>query len=162
MRTIGNVVLGAAAGAAATWVMGKATAALLEREDPMARVREEMARGGETTYAIVAGKLGEWVGADWDAEQREQVGLALHYGLGATGGAVYGALRPRSIGSGLALGLALFAAVDEGVSALAGLPPRWFPWQTHARGLAGHLVYGAATEVGLRALRAGAARSAAW
>jgi uncharacterized membrane protein YagU involved in acid resistance len=38
--------------------------------------------------------------------------------------------------------------MDEAALTLMGLtpPPKNFPWQTHARGLAGHLVLGATIE----------------
>lgn len=161
-RTLGNVLLGAAAGAAATWVMGKATTALLENEDPGARMREEIARGGETAYALAAGRVGEALGYDLSGDQREQVGQILHYATGIGAGAVYGALAPRVPGSGLALGLLLFAGIDEGLNAAMGLPPRRFPWQAHARGLAGHLIYGASTELALRATRTAGRQAWRW
>jgi len=61
-------------------------------------------------------------------------------------------LRNRSrrvgLGSGLAYGVAFWLVMDETATALLGLapPPRRFPWQTHARGLAGHVVLGGMIE----------------
>lgn len=44
--------------------------------------------------------------------------------------------------------------VDEAATPALGLTPgpTAFPWQTHARGLAGHLAYGVATETALDVL----------
>jgi uncharacterized membrane protein YagU involved in acid resistance len=52
------------------------------------------------------------------------------------------------IGSGIAYGAAFWLLMDEAALTLLGLtpPPKEFPWQTHVRGLAGHLVLGATIE----------------
>lgn len=77
--------------------------------------------------------------------------------LGAGAGAVYGLLRGRvpgaDAGAGLLFGTAFWLVIDEGVNyALRLTPgPASFPWQTHARGLAGHLVCGVTTQTTLRA-----------
>jgi uncharacterized membrane protein YagU involved in acid resistance len=113
---------------------------------------EDRARGGRTAYEIAAEKAAGVVGRKLSPEQRQKLGLAIHWALGAVAGAAYAVLRRRvpgvSAARGLAFGTAFFGAVDEGATAGLGLtpPPRAFPWQTHARGFAGHLVYGAVTE----------------
>jgi Protein of unknown function (DUF1440) len=141
---IGDIILGAAAGAAATWAMDAVTTLLYEREPAQVKKRENKARGGETAYEKLAGKL-----TDGGKKQRKQVGSAIHWSLGVSSGAFYGLLRNRSryvgLGSGLAYGLAMYLALDEGLLAVTKLspPPGAFPWQAHARGLAGHLVLGA-------------------
>ena len=138
---IGDVVLGAAAGAAATWVMDKATTLLYEREPADVKRRENAVRRGKTAYQLAAEKLG--------AKNPKVAAQAIHWSMGIGSGALYGLLRNRSArvrtGSGLAYGLAMFLAVDEGLlTALKLTPtPDKFPWQAHARGLAGHLVLGA-------------------
>ena len=133
---IGDLVLGAAVGAAATWVMDQATTLLYEREPADVKRRENAVRRGKTAYQIAEEKTG--VPAQ-----------AIHWSIGIGSGALYGLLRNRSThvrtGSGLAYGLAMFLALDEGLlTALKLTPsPEKFPWQAHARGLAGHLVFGA-------------------
>jgi len=133
---IADVALGAAAGAAATWAMDKVTTLLYEREPAKVKRRENAVRRGKTAYQIAEEKTG--VPAQ-----------AIHWSIGVGSGAFYGLLRNRSAhvraGSGLAYGLAMFLAVDEGLlTALKLTPtPEKFPWQTHGRGLAGHLVFGA-------------------
>jgi uncharacterized membrane protein YagU involved in acid resistance len=82
----------------------------------------------------------------------------IHWGLGIVAGAAYGALRPRlprrARAGGLTFGAAFWLAVDEALTpALALTPgPRAFPWQTHARGLAGHLTFGLVADAALRVL----------
>jgi hypothetical protein len=145
-----DLLTGAVAGAAATWLMDVATTALYERQPEEVTKRENDARGGKAAYEIAAekaagpGRLNE--------EQRKRAGSAIHWTLGVSSGVMYGAMRhaiPRmGVGSGLAYGAAFWLLMDEAALTLLGLtpPPRAFPWQTHARGLAGHLVMGGATE----------------
>jgi uncharacterized membrane protein YagU involved in acid resistance len=83
-----------------------------------------------------------------DEEREKQLGSALHWGLGVGAGALYGAIRRRvpgiAIGQGTAFGTAFWLVIDEAANALLRLTPgpAAFPWQTHARGLAGHLAFG--------------------
>ena len=57
---------------------------------------------------------------------------------------------------GLGFGTAFWALLDEGLVPALGLTPGplAFPWQTHARGLAGHLTFGTVTDGTLRVLDA--------
>jgi uncharacterized membrane protein YagU involved in acid resistance len=149
---LADILIGLAAGVAATWVMDQATTAMYEREPEEAKERENEARGDRTAYEIAAEESARLAGFDLTAEQRKKGGAALHWALGAGAGAGYGALRNISpyagAGSGLAYGTLFWLAMDEGALTLLGLtpPPKEFPWQTHARGLAGHLVLGAVIE----------------
>jgi uncharacterized membrane protein YagU involved in acid resistance len=126
--------------------MDQATTLAYKREPKAAREREENARGDKTAYVIAAEKLGAPV------KQQEAIGNAIHWSLGVGAGAIYGALRNRSrrlgLGSGLAYGVAFWLVMDETATALLGLtpPPQRFPWQTHTRGLAGHLILGGTIE----------------
>ena len=151
-----DLALGALAGAAATWVMGKTTTYLYEHEDPQARQREDQARGGSTAYETAAKKAAGLAGRQLSEEEGKKLGSAIHWAVGVSAGAAYGLLRRRLAGRGvgqdLALGALFGAAVwlllDEAGNPALGLTPgpRAFPWQTHARGLAGHLVLGLTTE----------------
>lgn len=132
--------------------MDRTTTRILEEQSAESRARENAARGGMTAFEIAAERTARLAGHALGDERRKRAGQAMHWALGVAAGAAYGVLRNRvrraGIGSGLAWGLALFLLVDEGAQALLGLtpPPDRFPWQTHARGLAGHLVLGAALE----------------
>ncbi len=155
---LADVVKGALAGAAATWVMGQVTSHLYEHESREARQQEDDARGGKIAYGVAAEKAAEIVGQELTEEQRKQYGSAIHWGLGIGAGALYGALRHRVPGAewghGLLFGAAFWALVDEAGNTALGLTPgpTAFPWQTHARGLTGHLVFGVATDAALHAL----------
>jgi hypothetical protein len=157
---LGDVVKGALAGAVATWAMGRVTTFLYEREDQAARRREDAVRDGKTAFGIAAEKGAELVGRSLDDRERERYGAALHWALGIGAGAAYGALRGRVPGADLAAGLlfgtVFWAVVDEGANPVLGLTPGpgAFPWQAHARGLAGHLAFGAAADASLRAMEA--------
>jgi len=151
-RLAGDLALGFVAGAAATWVMDKVTTVLYARESNEAKERENAARGGRTAYEIAAEKGAGLVGAELTEEQRQWIGGGIHWALGASAGAGYGLVRNRiaaaGLGSGLAYGAVFWLAMDEGALTVLGIspPPQEFPWQTHVRGLIGHLVLGAAIE----------------
>jgi len=147
-----DVAFGAAAGLAATWLMGYFTSYLYEHENAAARRKEDAARDGGTAYGVAARKTAGALGLDLSDEQVETVGAGIHWALGAGAGAAYGALRHRipaaRAGYGLAFGAAFWAVVDEGANVALRLTPgpAAFPWQAHARGLTGHLVFGVVTE----------------
>jgi hypothetical protein len=144
-----DVLLGAAAGAAATWAMDAVTTLIQERQPEEVTERENKVRGKKTAYEIAAEKGAQLVGRKLLKKERKAIGVGIHWSLGIGSGALYGALRNRvryaGIGSGVAFGIAMYALLDEAALAALGLvaPPNEFPWQTHARGFAGHLVLGA-------------------
>ncbi len=159
-RVRSDVIKGAIAGAVATWVMGKVTSAMYQREDRWVRRAEEDVRGGQTSYDVAAGKAARLAGASLDDGQRERLGLAIHWALGIGAGAAYAVLRRRfhALGrtAGLGFGTAFWALLDEGLVPTLGLTPGplAFPWQAHARGFAGHLTFGTVTDGTLRLLDA--------
>ncbi len=152
---LGDAAKGALAGVAATWVMGKATSYLYEQESKAAREQEDQVRGGKTAYGTAAEKVAAAAGQELSEDERKKYGSAIHWALGAGTGAVYGVLRRRvpgaDWGNGLLFGAAFWALVDEGANSALGLTPgpSEFPWQTHARGLAGHLVFGLVADAAL-------------
>jgi hypothetical protein len=153
-----DLIKGAIAGAVATWVMGKVTNTMYQREDRGARRQEDDARSGKTAYGVAAEKAGQAMGTSLNQDQNEKIGAAIHWALGVGAGAVYAVVRRRfaSVGkiAGLGFGTVFWAVVDEGVVPALGLTPgaRAFPWQAHARGLAGHLTFGTVTDGTLRVL----------
>lgn len=155
-----DLLSGAVAGATGSWLMGKTTSFLYAQENSAAREREESARGGGTAYARAAEKGARLAGVHLSPEEAEEAGRALHWMVGLTAGMGYGMLRRRlafrSLGMGLAYGAAFFLVFDEIGNVALGLTPglRAFPWQAHARGLAGHLVLGLGMELTLRTLDA--------
>lgn len=144
----GDLVKGLIAGAAATWAMEKVTGFVWRHEDPAAKQRYEEVTGGSYPPARMANKVDSVMHLDLTEEQRPVLAQGLHWGYGLGAAAAYAVLRRRlpaaSAGQGLLFG-ALFSLVgDELFTSLTGLaePPQDYPWQAHARGLAGHLAFG--------------------
>lgn len=153
-----DALKGAVAGAAATWVMGQATTWLYEHEGEAPRQREDAARGGHTAYERAAIKAAAVAGIPLAEDRQSQAGTLIHWLTGIGAGAAYAVSRRRwpsmARAKGLPFGAGFFLGVDELLNPLLGLTPgpRAFPWQAHFRGFAGHLVFGAATELALEGL----------
>lgn len=135
------------AGYASTLVMEQFSSWWYQRQDETSRRREEELREAMPT-TVLAEKVDRLLGLQLKPDAIESLGMWLHYAIGATGGLAALALRARGwkgIRAGLATGVAMSVAVDEGLNYLLGLaaPPGSWPWQAHARGFAAHLVYGA-------------------
>jgi len=92
----GDLVKGAIAGAAATWLMGQVTGWMYEHEGPEARQREDEARGDRTAYETAAEKAAGIAQVELSKEQRGQAGLAIHWATGIGAGIVYALLRRRA------------------------------------------------------------------
>lgn len=156
---LADVIDGVFAGAIATWALDKVTTVLYETESAAAREREDVARNGKTAYGVAAEKAAGAVGVVLSEKERDRYGMAIHWALGLGAGVAYSALRQRSASAsragGLLFGTAFWLAIDETVTPALGLTkgPAAFPWQTHARGLAGHLAFGAVAEATLSAIQ---------
>lgn len=153
---LSQLVKGALAGAVGTLALDAVTWFLWDREDPRALERERRARPeGLDPAHFVAGRLARAIGTELEPRQPHPAGIATHFAIGVLPAALYGVARKEvpqvRSGRGLLYGLALFLAQDEAVNSLAGFSarPTEYPWQAHARGLIGHLVYGAVTEATL-------------
>lgn len=150
-----DLVKGAIAGAVATWVMNQVTTLLYERENEHARQREDSARHGRTAYEVAAEKTARLTGRTLPERTRRRAGAAVHWGLGIGAGAAYAVMRRRAtslgLGGGLLFGSGFWLVMDEVAVYLFGLTPgpAAFPWQTHARGLVGHLTFGSVTDATL-------------
>jgi uncharacterized membrane protein YagU involved in acid resistance len=149
---------GAIAGVLATWAMNAATSWLYARESEEVRQRENDARNGQTAYVTAANRLASAGGLSLSSEQQERAGGAIHWSLGIAAGAAYALARRRlpavSRVNGLPFGAGFFMVADELMNPVLGLTPgpAAFPWQAHARGLGGHLVFGVVTEGIMRGL----------
>jgi len=92
-------------------------------------------------------------------QEKELAGTALHYAMGTTSGALYGAVAElvpaATAGAGLPYGLAVWLVADEGIVPAAGLSksPAEYPLWIHVYSLSTHLVYGLTTELVRRAVR---------
>ena len=82
----------------------------------------------------------------------------IHYGFGTALGAIYGAYAARrhGEGSGTGFGTTVWLAADEIAMPLLGLSDSTArrPIEMHLQSLAAHLVYGVATEMTRRVVRA--------
>lgn len=173
-----DALLGAAAGAVAAWATQETTAYLYKHEDREAKSQEQEARrrhlahektvdqapgiveqggvSGLTSGASVAvERAADLVGKELSEEGREKIERTLGYGMSMIVGAAYALVRNRvprvALGNGLAFGVMLWLMIDEvGNTALRLTPPPGkYPWPTHRRGLAAHLVFGIVTETAL-------------
>jgi hypothetical protein len=153
-----HALQGIAAGVAATWLMDRVTTYLYEHESRGARRKEDRARNGRTAYEAAADQFAVRLGKPLNRRDRRRYGNALHWATGAAAGAVYATMgtngRP-SLASGVRFGTAFWLFMDETVTPAIGLTPgpRAFPWQAHARGMAGHAAWGLGAAATLKALR---------
>lgn len=170
-----DMLLGALAGVAATWVMKETTSYLYKHENPDAKAQEQEARRHQIAYdaaanqatgiveqggvsglssgaSIAVQRAAGLVGKELSEEERKKLELTVGYGLSMAVGAAYALLRRRDPGAdwghGLVFGLALWLLIDEVGNTALGLtpPPGKYPWPAHRRGLVGHLVLGLVTE----------------
>jgi uncharacterized membrane protein YagU involved in acid resistance len=92
-------------------------------------------------------------------EEKQYVGPAMHYAMGGTSGAIYGAVNEMmpaaNVAAGLPFGAAVWLVADDIVVPALGLkkPPTEYPLSEHAYALASHLVYGLTTEMVRGAVR---------
>jgi putative membrane protein len=92
--------------------------------------------------------------------EKKVAGEAVHYAMGATSGAIYGAMAEVfpvvTAGEGLPFGTAVWLIADDVVVPALGLskPPTDYPLSTHAYALASHLIYGLTTDLVRRGVRA--------
>ena len=156
-----DAALGAIAGVAATAAMGPLTTYLSRRQSDHARRQEEAVneRLGAPPTVRVAEKAVSTVGKSLPAHRSSLAGNVVNFGFGTFWGAALGALsarwKPLPPGAGVALGILLWLSMDEGAVPALGLSgkPKEYPRATHARGLAGHVVYGVVLDRSLALLR---------
>ena len=91
--------------------------------------------------------------------EKKIAGPAVHYAMGATSGAFYGALAELlptvTLGAGLPFGTAVWLIADEAALPALGLAksPTEIPFSTHAYALGSHFVYGLTTEIVRKSIR---------
>ena len=143
-----DLAIGVVAGLVATKLTEFAQEALYEPMPAAIKKKEERVSPGPPPE-VAAEKTAGLLGYKLTEKQAQLGGLAVHYGLGAAWGPVYGLLRRHSkmqpLGAGFVTGAAMSLIVDEALTPALGFsaPSRAYPTITHARGLIGHLVFGA-------------------
>ena len=151
----GDVVKGAVAGVVGTLAMQQVTSWMYQHEDPRAREEYERVTQGKYVPARTAETIDHALNLNLSDSQRKTLAQASHWVVGLAAGATYGILRRQIRGAdraqGLVFGIAFWAVFDEVFTTLAGVaePPQQYPWQAHARGLAGHVVYGVVADTAL-------------
>jgi len=118
-------------------------------------------REGENATMKAAGKIAHIGGRELSHEQKKKAGPLVHYSFGTLQGAMYGAMTeltrtPGGFLPGLLFGVALFGLADEVAVPALGFSgkPSEYPISTHLYAAAAHCVYGMATEIARRGLRA--------
>ncbi len=156
-KVTSGLLKGAIASIAGVWVMDQLTEYMYRNEDPKAYRKEKRAQvEGKYGAHVAASRMADALNVQLNDKQLFAAGKTVHYMLGVLPGALYGAYRNRVKGigawKGLLYGAGLFIVMDEIVAPLLGLTsgPKAYPWQAHARGLAGHLALGATTDASLK------------
>ena len=148
-----NMLIGAAAGAAATLPMTVVMETLHERlpGEPAQPLPPREITEGVAAKAGVQGELGE--------REKQELTLAGHFGYGAVCGALFGMVAPRDSGAAVAAGV-VFGLTVWAVSYLGWLPAagvrhdaRHDPPARTGLMIAAHVVYGAATGAFVAAAR---------
>ncbi len=152
-HVVADMVKGAVAGAIGVWALDQVTWFMWNREDPEVLAQERQARpGGLDPAHVTADRVSQALGVQLMPKQPNPPGIAVHYSLGVVPGALYGVLRHTvpglGLGRGALFGLGLFLLQDELLNSLLGTSgaPTDYPWQAHARGVVGHVVYGIVTD----------------
>jgi putative membrane protein len=121
--------------------------------EPPAAPKEE-----DSTVKVASGAM-ELVGAKLAEDQKPLASSIVHYGFGASVGAVYGAVAeivPRvAVGAGLPFGMAVWLGAHVIAVPALGLaePPMRQPVRKEAEEFGLHLLYGLTTELVRRFLR---------
>lgn len=174
-----GIAAGATAGLVASYVMNQFQSAwgkLMENEErshgaqslqqgsPEQGIGRELAeRGVDEPDDDAAARTGNAVSElvlhhHLTKSEKEKAGVVAHYAMGATSGAIYGAVAEvvpaATVCEGTAFGAAVWLFADEMIVPATGLSrkPTDYPPSIHVYSLASHLVYGVTTELVRRAV----------
>jgi putative membrane protein len=158
-----GLVAGVAGGLLASLVMEQFQFVWSKVSERIQRSSEEekpKGRKAEPATVKVAQSISKNVfGKRLPKSKKRLAGEAVHYAMGTTSGAIYGALTEAlpmtTLGDGLVFGTAVWLLADEvSVPALRlSKPPLKIAASTHVYALVSHLVYGWTTEIVRRAVR---------
>lgn len=148
MRTnlLMNLGIGMLAGLFATKVTDRAQRALWKATP--ASEKDEEPNVESSSAQSAASLLCRHFGIEPTERELRILKNAVHYGLGAGWGSLYGLMRRYSgmtpIGAGFATGASLSLIIDEALNPALGITPpsRAYPVSSHVRGFMTHLVYG--------------------
>jgi putative membrane protein len=158
-----GIVAGVAGGLLASLVMEQFQSVWNKATEMIKRASEKekpKGRKSEPATVKVAQSISKNVfGRKLPKSQKRLAGEAVHYAMGVTSGAIYGAVTETvpltSAGDGLAFGAAVWLLADEVSLPALGFSklPTKYPLSTHVYALVSHLVYGWTTEMVRRAVR---------
>lgn len=141
--------VGVLSGLVATKIMDLVTAVIYNAQSQADKDREKQVQP-KAAFVVAAERTLGLFGVRLTEKSARSWGSYFHWALGASGGLIYVVLRALTgwdpLVLGLAVGLGIFLIVDEAMNWVFGFsePPARYPLSTHARGLVGHLAYGAA------------------
>jgi putative membrane protein len=155
-----GLLAGVAGGLLASFLMEQFQAAWSAASEAMRASKKRGGRKPDPATVKAANVISEKVtGRKVPQDYKSIAGGAVHYGMGATSAAVYGALAEVApivtLGDGTGFGAGVWLLADEVAVPAAGLskPPQKVPLTTHLYALVSHLVYGWITETVRRAVR---------
>jgi uncharacterized membrane protein YagU involved in acid resistance len=155
-----GLLAGVAGGILASFLMEQFQAAWSAASEAMGPSKKRGGRKPDPATVKAANVISEKVtGRKVPQDYKSIAGEAIHYGMGATSAAVYGALAEVTpivtLGDGIGFGAGVWLLADEIAVPAAGLskPAKEFPLTTHLYALVSHLVYGWITETVRRAVR---------
>ncbi len=148
-KKIVTAVISLVSGFLATKLMEKASALFYDLVPKKIREKEDQVRPGSPSQIAVQ-KAAAIFGQTLSEAQSEKAGAVVHLGLGMCMAPLYAVIKNTThlspLTVGLITGVTISCIVDEGLTPKLGFsaPNKDYPWQTHLRGVAAHLVYGLA------------------
>lgn len=159
-----GMIAGLVGGLVGTIVMSEFQKAWSKTAQAMQKGGQAQGQGqqeSENATMKAAGKIAHIGGRELSHEQKKKAGPVIHYSFGTLQGAMYGAMTeltrtPGGFLPGVLFGAALFGLADEVAVPALGLSgkPSEYPVKSHLYAAAAHCVYGMATEIARRGLRA--------
>ncbi len=163
-----SIGAGMLAGAAGTYMMGKAMPQL-KKLQPEEDKQREKSLSGEGSVMRTAKMVAGLFNLDLSREELGKLATFIHWSYGIGWGGVFGGMHRLAPGlvqwAGLPFGFVFFAVADETIPTAFGVAPKptQLPVSMHLRDLAGHLVYTVAADAVFHALtETPAAVRAAW
>jgi putative membrane protein len=155
-----GLLAGLAGGLLASFLMEQFQAAWSTAASAISSSKKRAGRQADPATVKAANLISEKItGHKVPANYKPLAGEVVHYGMGATAAAVYGALAEVApivtTGDGVGFGTGLWLLADEVAVPVAGLskPAKEIPFSTHIYALTSHLVYAWITETVRRAIR---------
>lgn len=151
MITLKDILIGGIAGIAGTLAMPLITKFMYKFESQEKKELEEKLRP-EPPFKTMTKKMVKGVNMHPSKKTMKILSTGVHWGYGIFWGTLFGALRKKfpafSKLGGTPFGFLFFLVGDELINSAFKItpPPRKFPVDAHARGLAGHVAFSAAAE----------------